>query len=431
MSDYTNRITITHIKKKHLELNNEVFGQLNTEFMENTNSHKYARLWTGKFHKLLNFILRDNDIEVIINKFPATLYFIQQFIKYFKKYGRYKSELQEKNIKYLFRGIARDNNYLEFNWGTQTVNDNNIKYNNDILNENSFLSTSKDIIIAEEFASKDGTLFIFNVNDLPDNIPFAKMDKNVADYLAENEILCLPYSTIYTEQITNKNHIKQINKYLKNKQINRFYKCTYKPNYNKVSKIITTKSDFNFKEKDKVLLGGNLEMEDLTIEQHNARLVDYFNKQTKNISLEDKYVIFYRAILGRPVEILQAEKTPEDIKEVFKFFRFYINSIEDRFDYITSLIPEVQDIKKLNYHDDINLYKKLRSYSVYQAIYNNNTKEVEVLYLGIPNFMNQELGIDLNRNDEIKESIVKKMNPKPLQLTKEEVKIFKKLHKSF
>lgn len=361
-------------------------------FVEDTSEHKYPLLWTSNFHKIYNKIMRGNDLDALLKKLPGTLYFTRKLIKYFLKYGVTKDKLKERGIQYLYRGLEK-----KFEWGDEE------------LIENSFLATSSNILVSEKFADLEGTLLIFNVDDLPDKVPFIILDTSIAPYLFEAEVLCLPFSTIKTRLITDKDELEEINKKLKYKNLNRIYHCKY---------ILKKSYLFKIMEKQK---GGSTYANELSLNTlrvstiTSGKIVTKQEKPIKHylfptLELAGKYVVFYRAILDRPIELFKHLKIPDKEQDIYKFFYFEVSSFDNQYDMINNYIPELQDLWKKSRDSDPQLTKKINSYEFHTAIYDPISKLVIDLHYGMPYFKGNEYEVNTDRNKEIINAIVEHMN---------------------
>ena len=360
--------------------NTNIANGMDELFMNNSNVHKYALLWASRFYTLLNNIMGNISHEVIINDYPNTLYFIKNYINYFGEYGVYKKDLEVLNIKQLYRGVS--NNFI-----VQNININNC-----------FISTTWKHYVAQKFANHLGSIMIFKVDDLPSNIPFV-----VIDDLNEGEIVFLPGN------ITSNNADILIPRFTN--MLKHVYISKYKPN----KKLIQLYIDTQIGGKIKKQLYNNIQI--LENEIYTKRLVNnkrdntytnfilsqlspYLN-EIPNISLAGKQIVFYRAIKGRDIDVLDRLDIPNREDEIYNFFNIRVKQCEEIFTNITNLMPEVKELRKI-----LTDKEKLGSYNIYMAIYNKKSNIVEEVYYGIFKFMYSELYININRIDEIISTIL-------------------------
>ena len=166
-------------------INNSVIKSFLTTkaFAKNTNAHKYAILWTSKFYRFINQVMRRHSFNVQQTSYPYAVRYIKHFIHYFDTFGITKSDLK---VATLFRGITAD-----FTPGASIV-------------DTAFIATSTDLHIAQSFAGKKGMILTFRVSDLPQDIKFIQIDSSISSHLQESEILLLPGKvTISRESNTN------------------------------------------------------------------------------------------------------------------------------------------------------------------------------------------------------------------------------------
>ena len=145
---------------------------LNEDFRKDKNRHKYVILWSSKFYRLINRIMRIYHLHDIM-KTKYTRHFVKRMIKYFFEYGLEINELLKKGSK-LYRGLDKD--FLI----TETYT------------ENGFMSTSLSINVAKTFAGNGGNILMFDMVDLPSKTPFVIIDEDIDDGLLEKEVLFLP-----------------------------------------------------------------------------------------------------------------------------------------------------------------------------------------------------------------------------------------------
>ncbi len=140
--------------------------------------------------------------------------------------------------------------------------------------EYGFMSTTCDHAVSQRFAESNGNIIKFEVKHLSHHVPYVIIDETIADYLFESEYLFLP-GTI---------------------NINKQNMATYVPNLEIIKYYQNTKQ------------GGSNDEEEPEL-------------NIPEIALSNKYIIWYRAITNRPVEIINRMKIPSKYKDVVLFFR--------------------------------------------------------------------------------------------------------------
>jgi hypothetical protein len=377
--------------------NQNIRNAFNEEFIKDTNPHKFAILWAGKFYGKLNKIMYNKSLDEIKNDYPYTFYYIKNFIKYFYTHGFYKKSLIQNKVSLLFRGIKKDFDIKP------------------IYKQNSFMSTSWDFNVAEGFAEDKGSILIFRTKDLPEDIPMVVIDERICDYLNESEILFLPYCDINTILQKSKN----LDKHLKETKTINYHLGKISYNLSEIKKYINI---------DKMKGGnGNIKKKHVPFERFFYDLLKPVAHELPKYTLTNKTVFFYRAIKDRPVQILKNYECLEETEEgLYRFSKFRLESDVHYYNNITNFIPEVQDLKEyLETNRDFNdpvrkqARDKLDSYNVYVAIYNPILNKIDDLYYGFFKFMYKECGIDSSRDKEIETAIYDKI---------QEMKEFEKNH---
>ena len=332
------------------------------DFAKSKNSHKYVLLWSTKFYRFVNKILRNNDIEEVLNKTKYTKRYICKMVKYFFKYGLYKEAIINK-ATHLYRGIDKDFDPPP------------------LYTEQGFMATSISKLVSQNFAGKDGQIISFETKKLPKDTPFVLIDESIDRYLAEQEVLFLP-GTIKLKQSSNSST----------------YISTYTKAYYKMNPIF---KDINNRE---IHSGGGMS-QPIT--------------PPDLINLKGKHIVWWRAIKGRPVEIVGRMAMPRKSEDVERFFNDHVLPHDDKFDMKTNFIPEYADIKKKKMENWRAVTKEehelYQSYMVHMAIYHPRKKQVLTIHYGIyAEIFNEELFIQegtqertQERTQEVKDAILK------------------------
>lgn len=314
-----------------------VKSSLTKRFRRNTNPHKYAVLWSSKFYKTINHIMRNNDPHKIISQFKYSAYFIKAFIEYFYTHGSSANEIRKQTLK-LYRGY-----------------DDQFKFS-DTIRDFGFIATSKKNSVAKEFAGDKGEVIRMKTEYLPDTVPYVIIDENISEHLREEEVLLLP-GTLY---------------------ITTSKKCKYKPNMQLID-IYRNAS----------MAGGG----------HNMIAAD----SAMDIELAGKIIVWYRAIQGRPVEIINWRNIPKSEKKLYKFFRYKVDRLDASYESILRLIPEYVDLVNKPNKSSAET-KRMMSYMVFTAIYDPKAKIVETIRYGVFNEVFEEI-FNTSRCGEVEQTI--------------------------
>jgi hypothetical protein len=134
------------------------------------------------------------------------------------------------------------------------------------------------------------------------------------------------------------------------------------------------------------------------------------------MSLAGKVFVFHRAIDGRKPEVLGVFPIPKNKKKMIDYYKYTFSALQDRFNNLTDLMPEVQDImatlsdksKNLARNERIRLLRREESYEPYIALYNPKTNKIESMYYDMPSEVIRELvGTDTNlRLEQLEELIL-------------------------
>ena len=131
----------------------------------------------------------------------------------------------------------------------------------------------------------------------------------------------------------------------------------------------------------------------------------------EGIDLKGKHIVWWRAILRRPLEVVGTMEMPKKAEEVDKFFRGAVLPHDDKFEVKTNFIPEYMDLKKNIMKDyknvsiqDRELYK---SYMVHMGVYDSKKKQVLTIHYGVFGEMFNEELFDPNRTSDVQETIMK------------------------
>jgi hypothetical protein len=121
-----------------------------------------------------------------------------------------------------------------------------------------------------------------------------------------------------------------------------------------------------------------------------------------HIELRERIVVWWRAIVGRKVEVLSWHPLPKTKKNIEREFKESVFPRDESLQNIREFIPEYIDSTD----------SKIRlSYGVFMAIYNMNLAKVETISWGVPAELLPEI-FDVKRSQEVEMSIIKEMKPK-------------------
>lgn len=318
------------------------------DFKHDQNKHKYIVLWASKFYRTINDLMRTYHIDVLMKSTKYTRHFIKRLVEYFFTHGIYRKDLIKKGT-HLYRGITK-----EFKLRPH-------------YDEHGFMSTSLDAKVASDFAGTTGKVMSFNTSKLPRDTPFVLIDDTIADHLHEKEVLFLP-GTISVRTNTS---------------------GQFKAEYTMEPIILDIWRDIQSTRNG----GGSLEA--------TLRLHDF----GENIDIRGKYVVWWRAITGRPVEIINYMALPRTKADVETYFRDVVTSFDEELVHKTDFIPAYADLKekganRTSHEDDV-----FASYRVHMAIYDPKQKTVLTHHYGMMSDIYAEFH-DVSRNDEITAAII-------------------------
>jgi hypothetical protein len=236
---------------------------------------------------------------------------------------------------------------------------------------------SKDV--ATRFAGKNGTILKFKTSKLPEDVPFVLIDEHLSEYLAEKEVLMLP-GMVHIEKKGDNT------------------KATYKMNQ--------LFYDLNNRPSTSIDGGGDIDkLYDLSLD----------DEASTSIKLAGKYIVWWRAIIGRQPEVINWMRLPKKKKEVFSFFKEYVVPYDESFEVKTNFIPEYADLKKAIFEKDEKRlkitqaeYELYSSYMVHMAVYDAKKRKVETLHYGMFSEMFSELH-NVNKHD-IESAIIKALS---------------------
>lgn len=318
-------------------------------YVEDDDPNKVILLWTSKFHKHLNNILRTYTFQKSFHDTIWTRKYLKELLSYFKANVKTKDWLIEKNIKILYRGSKKFNFIVD----------------NKYIDEG-FIATTTEITTADDFAEKHGRIFCFDVKDLPNNCPFVYIDDAIADHLYEDEVLFLPGKITVNKNKDNEKHLNAI----------------YEP---KPEIIELMKNPFE---------GGHYKA-------YDTEYVPIPKSALTNMN--GKLIIWHRCIIDEQVQCLRWFQIGKENGHTI--FRKDVMHLDDDFYSMNSYIPHYTNLikKKDRTEQEEHL---LHSYTVHMAIIDPIEKRILDFRYGIPHNMAKEL-YDTTRDKEIEEVILK------------------------
>lgn len=326
-------------------MNSDIKYYFDTDFMKNPNPHKYAVLWSSKFYRKINEIMRSVRAEVILKDYKYSRYFIKKFVRYFYSHGVQKDRI---GCDIIYRGYNAD-----------------FRLHN-VVADTGFIATSKLEHVAREFAGKKGRVICFDTRSLPHNVPYIVIDERVSDDLLEQEVLLLP-GTLHISNLVATSNLKSL--YIPNMEfINAF-------------RDIDNSGGGNG---DEEMMVGDAEM---------------------NLPLEGKVVVWYRAIEGRRVEVMTWYNIPKDENDVMPFFKSVVYKIDDRYRNFMTFIPEYIDLLE-NDNKTLEEIKRMHSFMCHIAIFDPHKRKVDTIRYGVHEKVFGEL-FDLSREKEVEDCLVK------------------------
>jgi hypothetical protein len=302
--------------------------------------------------------MRNNSLELIMTRTKWAKRFLREMLLYFREYNIGKLALQEMGIKNLYRGV-----------------DESYKIQKE-FKDNAFISTTSIKDIAQSFAKTTGLVFKIDVETLPDDVFIVKIDDSIADHLYEDEFLFLPCTFM---------------------RINSYTTFSYKCN-DDVLQMMQRLSKVGGAQKNNTKSFITTDMKRLNV---------LIPKSTIE-NLSENIVIWWRAIVNLPIEILQWRQLPKDETEVEQYFRTVVYKIDDNFMNKTSFIPEFQRLRAIKKKTEQET-TQFKSYFVHMALYDTNTHTVKTMFYGCPINVANEV-YDVSRLNEVEECIKKEFS---------------------
>lgn len=316
-------------------------------FVNDTNEHKYAGYWASGMYKLINYNMRNVSFKIQKKDLPNTFWFIQNYLLYFNDYGIYSEDLIKESINILYRGI-RNTPYFQI-------------HNNSSYSDNGFIATTYDYNVAKDIAERN-VILNFSVENLPKDTKFIIINNRLEEYLLESEILMMPGKLIIDDK----------------------WNTTYEPNIPLINRYLRSKTP-------KINMSGG-------------------SWKIPTFDIENKSLVFYRAIYNRPVEVLNVIYFPKDASVDI---RRAIRKTQNFFESMTELIPEFMDLqkivslpkdKKITMEEYQEARRKMNSFVVHIALWDGS--KVETMHLFEYHLLFKEL-FDMSRLEEVETELNK------------------------
>lgn len=337
--------------------------------------HGPLKFWAAGYYSCIQRALRyTNSFDELIQRSPNVCIVAKILIEYASNNGLDKNAIKDRNVDVLYRGIE---NYEGIN---------NYKLN-DKVEEPGFIATTTQRYVAESFAKKDGLVLEIDVDTLDSDVKAICIDETIDEFLLENEFLLLPG-------------------FLK---LQRNKKTSYKPNNEYINKF-RNMTDLKPQRYHGGGYGCSSELQQLMRSGlENAKTVEDWLRAggfgTKCAHVMGMHLVFWRAVLGRKVDIFGRLEVPEDPDEAKAYLKQTYRSCIHEYDRVLRFIPEYNDLieaQKKRYSGKRNI--KINSYHTYCAVYNPKTNEVLTIHFKAPRPFFAEL-FDMEREDLVKDAI--------------------------
>ena len=366
--------------------------------MDPSDPDKYLKCWASGMHRIVNRIMRKNlPAESMARMYPVCTYFTQQIFKLFYE-SDYSHTLTRDQLasecSMLYRGVSASSEMFEAD---------------DALRAAGFMSFSKERFVAAEFtraragnAKYQPMIINLPVNNLHRAARCVSINRSVNPAFNEEEILLLPGKIVLSKDINGTGVRKA---------------ALYEVNTAFIDSLLGMDLPEPAQEP----------AEDADPDRNVPEAAKPFRRSavlTSKIvpeSLGGTYLVYYRAIHGRPAEVLTWRVLPENATELVRNVRYYVPNRCDSHVYtVLPYIPEYRDMEERykkgvaegpdqlpEYMQD-RLSRRMASYEMHAAVYDPSTKRVITMNLATPRVFFRELYPELyaDRLEEAHDAIV-------------------------
>jgi len=306
--------------------------------------------WASKAHeRIQQALLEAKSYEDLLSRSPNIAYVCRQLVKYAMEKGKTPSDLIEAGITNLYRGV------------TQPLSDAYAKC---------FIATTSEERVADMFKGKKGETLKIAVDKLPQGTRLIYIGNDVDDAFFEEEYLLLP-GTLHQK----KNYTK------------------YKPN--------------------RVFIHQLMMMPDITLQRYSGgdhvngnELLRVGGYGSKAVDVLGMHIVYWRAIIGRPVEVFGRLIVPKDEEIAKAYLKDTYQIVQHQHKDILRYIPEYNDLVAADRNRHLmKRARKIESYNMYEALFDPNTKEIYTVHFRLSKpFFNHEYVA--SREAEVKAAIV-------------------------
>ena len=281
--------------------------------------------WASGSYKVIQRALRNApSITALAQESPNVLILVKALLRYANEYGGTKDSILKSKISTLYRGVSV---VLDTEENT--------------LQEKGFMSTSRNIHVAEEFATKRGHIYTFDVNSLPSDFKGILIDETIDFVFQEEEILFLPGTVTLLQK-----HPRSLH-------------CKYKTNKKYIQQLL----EMTTPQIQEYLGGGGAKMH-FTIED-----------------LMGTHLVFWRAIEGRPVELIETLHVPHTRAKALAYVGKHYRQLLADYDRIMYYIPTYMDLEKQYRETSTHaILTSMVSYSLHCAIVDPTTRTIKTTH---------------------------------------------------
>jgi hypothetical protein len=300
------------------------------EFESDPDPTKWIKLWAAGYYKLINRHLRNEPIAAL-RALPNTTLFVQGFMRYARDHGLSKEDLLPRSHATLYRGI-------DFTAPTG-------------IRDLSFMATSYERYVAEQFARRNGTIFMLNVAEIGPAVRGILIDQTVSEDFTESEITFMPGTLQCRACARQTDHLG-----------NAVVPCQYREDTAWIAQLMEPLPP--------PATGG---------EAPRPR-IDY----------RGKHIVWFRAIAGRPIDVFLVDKLPATHDGVRKYAYNMVRLRDASYDASMSFIPDVMDLEKTLRRDDLTAeeraaaQRRLDEHCVHRAVYDAQAGRIESLHAFAP-----------------------------------------------